>query len=392
MGRLLIIDGFRGYFLLFMAVAHFHGVTGSWLANLHHQNFGWVEDAQGFVFLSGLVVGLVYGRRFMRHPSMAEAYASILARVRTIYSHQAGLVLILLAAAVMLGPLAPRDLAPFQQAPATFTISSLLLVSSSANLGILPMYIFFMLATPLAFWMLRRGLEAPFFAAILLAWLAGQTNLAGMAVYQAQLALNDVGVPARFGLYFNLFAWQALFFCGLFVGYRMAENRIDLGFLRQEQWRIVFLMALGAILLLGVYDLAIQLRLLGDDYSIRILTRSDRAILGVIYPFAFAIDLFAIVWLLQAGPTDRSRWVRRAAAWIDWLFTRRWLIVLGQHSLHVFSFHILIYYLLATVMPMVELSQPARALVLVVSVLSLYLAAWGHGALQARQAAARAAA
>ena len=389
MQRFVILDGFRGFFLLFMAVVHYDGLTETWIGKIHHQYFGWVEDAQGFVFISGLVVGLVYGRQFLRRPTVAAIFGPILARVRTIYAHQAGLVAILLAAALLLGPLAAADLAPFRDAPATFAVSSLLLLSSSSNMGILPMYIFFLLATPFALWLLHRDFVAPFFAAILLGWLAAQTNLSGFAMYQIQVLLEGQGVPASFGLYFNLLGWQALFFCGLFVGFRMAQGRLDLGFLRERQWRIVFFMAVAAVALLGIYDLVIELHLLGDDYSTRILIRTDRAILGFFYPIAFAIDLFALVWLLQAGPQDPAPAVRRVARATQRLFAARFLVLLGQHSLHVFSFHILVYYLLATALPLVDLSAGWLAVVLILSTLSLYLAAYGHRWMQEREAARR---
>ena len=159
-----------------------------------------------------------------------------------------------------------------------------------------------------------------------------------------------------------------LFFGGLYIGFRMAQRRLDLGFLHQPQFRTAFFIALAAITLLGLYDLVVELLVLGDDYSTRILIRTDRAILGFFYPIAFAIDLFAITWLLRVGPEDRLAWVRRAAAGAQWLFTRPFLVVLGQHSLHVFSFHILVYYLLATVVPMLELSSTGRMLLLIASV------------------------
>jgi hypothetical protein len=276
MGRLVILDGFRGFFLLFMAVLHYDGLTESWLGKLHHQYFGWVEDAQGFVFISGIVVGLVFGKRFLQAPTLGAIFGPILARVRTIYFHQAGLVAILLAAALGLGVYAAPDLAPYQEAPVTFTVSSLLLLSSSSNMGILPMYILFLLVTPFALRAMHRDQVAPYFAAMLLAWLAAQTNLAGFGFYQIQLLLRDQGVPASFGLYFNALGWQVLFFGGLFVGFRMAQKRLDLSFLRQAQWRVTFFMALAAVILLGIYDLVVELRLLGDDYSTRILIRRQK--------------------------------------------------------------------------------------------------------------------
>ena len=61
--RLAILDGFRGFFLLFMMIAHANAYLGAPLGKFNHHYFGWVEDAQGFVFISGLVVALVYARR-----------------------------------------------------------------------------------------------------------------------------------------------------------------------------------------------------------------------------------------------------------------------------------------------------------------------------------------
>ncbi len=386
MGRLTIIDGFRGFFLLFMAVVHFGGLTDSWLAKVNHHSFGFVEDAQGFVFVSGLMVGLVYGRKFLKGPTVARIAGPLLDRVRTIYSHQVGLILILLAVALALGAAAPRDLAPYVDAPLTFTVSSLLLLSSSAHMGILPMYIFFMLAAPFAFWMLHRGLVVPFFLLMVVLWLVAQTGLAGFTMYRLQLALGEIGVPARFGLYFNSFAWQALFFSGLYFGYRMAEGRLDLSFLREEQYRVAFFIALGAVVLLGVWDRVVDWQLLGEDGTRRFISGTHRSLLSFVYPIAFALDLFLIVWLLQVGGRDRVPMVRQASDWLRWLFTRPFLVVLGQHSLHVFSAHILVYYLLAILLTRFEPSAFGREAILVVAVASLYLVAWGRNWQQERAA------
>ncbi|MBA3326144.1 MAG: OpgC domain-containing protein [Rhodobacteraceae bacterium] len=56
-------------------------MTDTLLGKIHQQFFGWVEDAQRFVFISGLVVGLVYGRQYLRTPSVAAMFGPIMARV-----------------------------------------------------------------------------------------------------------------------------------------------------------------------------------------------------------------------------------------------------------------------------------------------------------------------
>jgi hypothetical protein len=382
MQRLAILDGFRGFFLLFMAVAHYDGLIGSWLGKLHHQHFGWVEDAQGFVFISGLVVGIVYGRKFLKVPTARAIAGPILSRIGTIYLHQVVLVFLLLVAALLLGRFAAPEFESYIVAPGTFVVSSLLLVSASDHMGIL-----FLALTPLALSVLKRDLLVPYFAAIGLCWMAAQTGLFGWAFYQLEVAMNGRGVPVELGLYFNMLGWQVLFFGGLFVGFRMAQRRLDLGFLKAPQVRTAWFMALGAFLLLGFYDLAVHLRLLGETYSSTIFSRWPRSVLAPIYVVAFAVDLFLVVWLLQVGRDDRAAWIRGLAGALGWLFSRRPLVMLGQHSLHVFSFHIIVFYALAVIVPLLEPSPTGRALLLIVSVGSLYVAAWGHAWWQTRSEA-----
>lgn len=386
MSRLTVIDGFRGFFLLFMGVFHFNTVLDTVIGKVNHHNLGWVEDAQGFVFISGLVVGPVYGRKHLRAGSLRESFRPILARVRTIYLHQLGLVLILLAAALVLGPLASRQLMPYVEAPVAFTIASLGLTTASGNMGILPMYIVFLFFVPFAFRMLQRGWDIPFALVLALGWMLGQS---GLAEFLADGVQGALGLPFRFALGFNLFSWQVLFFGGLWFGFRMACNRLDLSFLAQDQYRVAFLISAGAIVALAALDRIVGWNLIGGAFSQGFTEHTDRGQLAWIYPIAFLIDLFAIVWLMRVGITDRSRWIRALGKGLTWLFTRRALVFLGQHSLHVFSFHILIYYLLAQVIPGHDLSEGARTLILLVSVAALYLAAAFHAAHQAWDLRAR---
>lgn len=380
MGRLTIIDGFRGFFLLFMGVHHFNTILGTTLGMLNHHRLGWVEDAQGFVFISGLVVGVVYGRKFMRRPG--EIFTPILARVRTIYLHQATLILILLAAALMLGPDAARAFRDFVQAPATFTGASLLLLTAAPHMGILPMYIYFLLVTPFAFRLLAKGWDVPFALILLGSWLFAQTGL-------TELAADGLGgaLGIRFNLGFNIFGWQALFFSGLYFGFRMVERPVDLDFLRQDQYRAAFLITLAIVAGLAIFDRIVGGEVFGDAYSTALMAHTDRGLLAWIYPFAFLLDLFAVVWLLRVGATDKAGWIRGLSRLVAWVFTARPLVFLGQHSLHVFSFHILVFYALAQFAPGLGLGEFGASLLLIASVASLWLAAWGHAWLQARDAA-----
>lgn len=377
MKRYVVLDGFRGLFLLTMALAHFNMVTRVWLGNLHPQSFGWVDGAQGFVFVSGLVSGLVYGGMLLRKGPAAST-AALLARARVVYLYQAGLVVLLAAAALALRGHAPEELRPYLDAPVTFVLGSLALMSSSMHMGVLPMYVFFLLAAPLAFALLRRGLDAPFAAAVVCAWMAAQTGLFGWGFYRFELALQAHDVPARLGLYFNAMGWQALFFGGLFLGYRAAQRRLDLGFLAKPQMRVLWFMALGAFVVLGLYDVAVAKGLITPDYHGKVAVRWPRSVLGPIYVFAFAVDLFLVAWLLVAGRRDPLGWVRGLAAGLEWLMTRPFLTLLGRHALPVFAFHVGLFYLLATIVPLAGLSERGRTLALLAALAALWPAAWAN--------------
>lgn len=389
MNRLQTIDGFRGFFLLFMGIVHFNGVLDSILGKLNHHRFGWVQDAQGFVFISGLVVGLVYGKKFLRKPTVSAIYGPILGRIGTIYSHQAALILIMLIAALVLGPYAPSNLGPYQREPIAFTLSSLMLVTASTHMGILPMYIFYLLATPFALYALARGYVVPYFLAMLLAWLFAQTGLIEFALERLSAGLLNWDIDLNFGIGFEAFAWQVFFFGGLYFGFKMAQGKLDLEYLHENQYRVAFFMCLAAAFFLGMFFRTVQWEGFGPEYSAIFKARDDRGLLTFIYPIAFVVDLFLVVWLLRVGATDKQKWVRMISAGFAWVFSRRFLVVLGQHSLHVFSFHILVFYVLATVVPHLELNALGRAGLLIASTASLYLAAYGHAWLKAREAAGK---
>jgi len=62
MKRHQLLDGLRGYFLLFMLLNHLWFEGGNPIALVNHNQLGFVEDAQGVILISGLIVGLYYGR------------------------------------------------------------------------------------------------------------------------------------------------------------------------------------------------------------------------------------------------------------------------------------------------------------------------------------------
>lgn len=398
--RLTILDGFRGFFLIFMMIVHinmqFHAVIGKF----NHHTFGWVEDAQGFVFISGFVVGLVYGARLIRS-GFEACRKAVLLRIRTIYSHQASLTLIFLAAALIavgVGyTLKPQTyLAPFVEHPVEMTLSSLLLVSGTLNMGILPMYIWFMFATPFVLRLLHDGRGKVVIALIACAWLLAQTDVVGFAIGGIEEMLEAAGHPVQISIFFNLLGWQVVFFSGLYFGYLQAAGRLDLSFLRDPDWYTIFRIGAVMFVFLGVLDRIVWGNLFGAAFSEWFLTREERRDFTGLYLLSFALDLFLVTWLLVAGRECGNRLVAALSRLVEWVFTRRFLVFLGQHSLHVFSAHLLITYGVNLLVQGRQFGALTENLIVALSPLPLYLAAWGHAWLLDREkrqkAAGRAAA
>ena len=271
-------------------------------------------------------------------------------RARTIYSHQAGLLACFLVATGLFAAFGtvPGILTPYAEEPIPFTLSSLALVSASKYMGILPMYIWFMLITQLVLRYLHRGWTAPLALLCVTVWMFGQTDLQDVFASWLETRIARTGHEVGLGIFFNVFAWQILFFTGLFFGIRLAEKRLDLGWVKQRQYLMAFMLGLLAFAGYGVLDRIVFDFWISDDYSRTFLSwTDDRKDLSTLYVITFFLDLFLVTWLLVAGPDCGERWIARLARMVQWIFTRRIFVFLGQHSLHVFSFHILLVYLIS---------------------------------------------
>src|SRR6266508_1306131 len=78
-GRDYRVDLLRGFCVFAMIVDHISG--SSWLYGLTGNNRWAVSAGEGFVFLSGLVLGMVYTRKMLKS-GLAEAVWGLLRRAR----------------------------------------------------------------------------------------------------------------------------------------------------------------------------------------------------------------------------------------------------------------------------------------------------------------------
>jgi len=388
--RFAILDGFRGFFLLFMMIAHANAYLSAPLGKWNHHYFGWVEDAQGFVFISGLVVALVYARSLLRKGEAAMR-EGIGARVRKIYTYHAALILFFLACALLLPLIGIQADILRQQAeePFVFTLASLFLITGTLHMGILPMYIFFMIATPAVLVMFHTGRAPVVLAGAIALWLLAQTGWPDLMQLPVEAMAAEAGHAFNIGIYFNIFGWQALFVTGLWIGWLVTNRQLDLDRLKTPAMAQVFWIALAAFLMLGVFDVMAYTGWGEDGWRRMVYASIDRGNLHPVYVVAFAVNLYLVAWLVIAGPSSEWRVLALVGTFTGWLFTRNALVRLGQHSLQIFVAHIVLVYALSLWAQDREPLEPMAAnLLLLTSILPLYAVAWLHDRVKERRALA----
>jgi hypothetical protein len=211
------IDWLRGLMLVLMTMTH----LPTWFGPHAGQPFGYVSAAEGFVFLSGLLVGRVYAHKAHTH-GVAVMRRALLGRALKVYAAHVALLLSLLLVfvpiAVSRDAHAITDLASYYlQRPHLALASGLVLAYNPPLLDILPMYVVFLLASPaiLAF-ALRRGWGGLLTVSAIV-WLAAQYD-GGRHVYRALAALTGWPVPYGATGAFSFAAWQFLWLIGMRIG------------------------------------------------------------------------------------------------------------------------------------------------------------------------------
>lgn len=345
MKRLHILDGLRGFFLLTMALSHLVLEGGVWLTELHFRQLMFVESAQGFVFLSGLMIGLIQAKRLLRH-GPAAMRRSILSRMGELWLWTVGLILLALVAR----DLAPGGIqawhnwlgtAPIGDPMRIFAI--LTLAFQPTFMDILPMYILFMGASIVVIrwvvegrWMLAASLSA-------LSWVACQLEVARLW----SLPLNDALTASDaqgLRMAFDPMGWQVLFMAGVILGALWACGRIH--------WASVFGprtrdLAFGAfVIMLFFVPLRITSAhgLMPKEMFDAFWPLDLRPNFSLIYLANFVAAAFLFSWLVIAGGQDRRAPVRRISTGLHWVFTRPAFCLLGRHSLHVYAWHVVLVY------------------------------------------------
>jgi hypothetical protein len=312
--RDLRIDFLRGIAIVSMVVNHLE--CRSYFNNVT-QGHIYASSAEGFVFLSGFVLGFVTLQRIDKI-GLNSAMQKLLERAKILYFTS----FILIAGLGLLSIFAPGLTRPsFDRAPGEWW--QILLAAATLHLAppivdILQLYVLCLLASPAIFWLLRRGLLLPLLTAAWTLWWIQQVH-----PYSFSLQPLDRAHP-----YFVFSTWQILYVHGVAAGYhkdklaktwkRLPKIPVLLGMLAIV---IAALVTAHFDLQLGtwpqkVQDRALWLRLTDRSINgpIRLVT-----LLGLFSLMFMAVDRF---WV----PLDKT--------------LGKLLIPLGQNSLYVYIIHV----------------------------------------------------
>jgi hypothetical protein len=241
------LDALRGLFLVWMTLTH----MPTHFSDLVDSPIGYLSSAEGFVFISALLVGRLYIRDM--YEDATGVRARLWKRSLKVYGYHLMLLgfafTVAAAYAVQTHVAALTNLLDFYLAhPLVAIAGSVLLLYCPPLLDILPMYVTFLFFTPLILSAaMRWGWRTILFVSGGI-WLLAQFGLRDL-VHNWIVHVTHLQIPLQETGAFNLFAWQAVWIVGLWLGARSATSTAPL--MRTPGW-LVSLAGAMCVVFIGV--------------------------------------------------------------------------------------------------------------------------------------------
>jgi hypothetical protein len=210
------LDALRGLFLVWMTLTH----LPTHFSDFVNQPFGFVSSAEGFVFLSAMLVSRVYVRDAQSDESGVRA--KLWRRTLKIYGYHLLMLTFAFTVAAAFAAATHRpalsNLLNFYLAhPVVAIIGSVLLIYCPPLLDILPMYVMFLFFTPMLLTVSARYGWRRILATSFVVWIAAQFGLREL-LHNAVVHVTHLPIPLQETGAFNLFAWQGVWISGLWLG------------------------------------------------------------------------------------------------------------------------------------------------------------------------------
>ncbi len=321
-----------------MVIDHMGGA--SFLYPFTGGNRFFVSAAEGFIFLSGLMVGLIYGRRIDRD-GLAQVQLRLLRRAFTLYGVTLGLTFTFVGLSRLAGMPWLQDVEPLTPALA---VALLTLHHTYYLVDVMLLYTLALAIAPLALLLVHSGHTTIVVALSVGLWALFQV-FPTQATVPWEITNNDT---------FRFSAWQLWFFGGMVIGYHRDAlwarlRRIPL------RPAIVTLVAAAAVL--------VVLRLVLPDATAERIFDKTYVRPTRVAAFAVFFPLFYLALTYAWSPLERA---------LGWL-----LLPFGQNALYVYAMHLFAVFFSALVLPYVPFFDRANpwlnTLVQVLAVLAIWV-------------------
>ncbi len=327
--RDLRVDLLRGFCIFAMVVDHFGG--DSWLYAVTGGNRFYVSAAEGFIFISGFVMGQAYRAKRDRS-GLPAAMREALKRARTLYVATVALTLIFSALFLYtdIALWTGRDFGLGIDTWQEITVAALTLHYTYHGTDILAMYTLLLLFAPLVLLMLSIG---EWYMVLVPSWLL-------WLVYQ--IYPEEAAIPwyIRHGENFPLAAWQVLFVTGYVLGfYRGALT----SWLQRFRRLRVAAVALGVAITLALISLAWGAENGFFDLDPNVLNESFFKV--PLRPWRL-VAFLSIAIVAYTSATYLWVPIRRALGWL--------MLPLGQAALYSYIVHFFLILLVYNLAPLLS--------------------------------------
>lgn len=333
--RDLRIDFLRGLIMVYVIIVHFEYFSVFSL-------FAWerlaiISSAEGFVFLSGIVVGMVYKRRLLQ-TGLKSASRLLWQRAFKLYRVNIYMILSILLLGLLpfvnvfevthwINPWTNESFAlfPVEGTSVSSTISQTLLLRIGPHqYQVIGLYVVLLALAPGALYLLSRGKAG---ILLLLSWILYAGN------HFLQIPLTG----ARYEMAFPTLTWQLLFFHGMAIGY---YRHVVLDYIASTRW--LFYLAISAAIGFLFLTNNNQHLLYLPGWHLDFIKPETY---GMLYAFWFQKTSLGLGRILNNAVLFVLAYYLLTTYWVWFEKSLAWLLVpLGQNSLYVFTLHV--YFLL----------------------------------------------
>ncbi len=323
--RIAALDLLRGYFMVSIILNHLQ-----W----YPSGFDWVaakgslliSAAEGFFIISGILLGLIRGRKLMHEPFKVSA---LLVLSRGVKLYAVSIILMLLFTFIgwlfIDNPGLKPGIRPVDESVISVILGALSFDYIYGWADFLRLYAIFLIMSPLAIWLLRKGKWYIVTAGSILLWLV------------FLLALSYTGHSAELLMPLS---WQLLFFFGLVFGFHWIDiqawwKRRSTNFKKSVA---IPLLSLAAITLLAnvififgtTYNIVPEsIKIAYETMQVTVFNKEALTLPRIgIFVLWFSLGLYLF--------TRYEAWITK---WFGWI-----LLPFGKNSLYVYIMHAVILF------------------------------------------------